>query len=112
GAAWTRATSRRPASRVWSSIRARPPPRPPRATGTASGGGGAGGAGAGGPQGRRRPRPRRPPDGPAVPRLTDDQARERAAALDGWEFRGKDIRKQYRFGGFKEAMAFVNRVAA
>jgi 4a-hydroxytetrahydrobiopterin dehydratase len=47
-----------------------------------------------------------------VPRLTDDQARERAAALDSWEFRGKDIRKQYRFGGFKEAMAFVNRVAA
>ena len=47
-----------------------------------------------------------------MPRLTDDQARERAAALDGWEFRGKDIRKQYRFGGFKEAMAFVNRVAA
>jgi 4a-hydroxytetrahydrobiopterin dehydratase len=47
-----------------------------------------------------------------VPKLSDDQARERAATLDGWEFRGKDIRKQYRFGGFKDAMAFVNRVAA
>jgi 4a-hydroxytetrahydrobiopterin dehydratase len=46
-----------------------------------------------------------------VPRLTDDQARERAAALDGWELRGRDIRKQYRFAGFKDAMAFVNRVA-
>jgi 4a-hydroxytetrahydrobiopterin dehydratase len=47
-----------------------------------------------------------------VPRLTDDQARERAAALHDWEFRGSDIRKQYRFAGFKDAMAFVGRVAA
>jgi 4a-hydroxytetrahydrobiopterin dehydratase len=47
-----------------------------------------------------------------VPRLTDDQARERVAALDGWELRGKDIRKQCRFAAFKDAIAFVNRVAA
>ena len=44
-----------------------------------------------------------------MPRLTDDQARERAAALHDWEFRGSDIRKQYRFAGFKDAMAFVGR---
>ena len=47
-----------------------------------------------------------------MPRLTDDQARERAAALDGWELRAKDIRKAYKFEGFKDAMAFVNRVAS
>jgi 4a-hydroxytetrahydrobiopterin dehydratase len=46
-----------------------------------------------------------------MPRLTDDQARERAAALDGWELRGTAIRKQYRFDGFPAAIAFVNRVA-
>jgi 4a-hydroxytetrahydrobiopterin dehydratase len=47
-----------------------------------------------------------------VARLTDDQARGRAAALDGWELAGNAIRKQYKFDGFKSAMAFVNRVAA
>ena len=47
-----------------------------------------------------------------MPRLTDDQAREREAALDGWELRGTEIRKQYKFGDFKGAMSFVNRVAA
>jgi 4a-hydroxytetrahydrobiopterin dehydratase len=46
-----------------------------------------------------------------LPRLTEEQARERAATLDGWELRGQDIRKQYRFDGFKSAIAFVNRVA-
>ena len=47
-----------------------------------------------------------------MPRLTDDQARERAAALDGWELRAMDIRKEYKFETFEGAMAFVNRVAA
>jgi 4a-hydroxytetrahydrobiopterin dehydratase len=47
-----------------------------------------------------------------MPRLTDDQARERAAALEGWELGGTFIRKRYKFDGFKSAMAFVNRVAA
>jgi 4a-hydroxytetrahydrobiopterin dehydratase len=47
-----------------------------------------------------------------VPRLPDDQARERAAALDGWDLVGAAIRKRYEFGGFKAAMAFANRVAA
>lgn len=46
-----------------------------------------------------------------MPRLTDDQARERAAALDGWELGPTFIRKRYKFDGFKGAMAFVNRVA-
>lgn len=44
-------------------------------------------------------------------RLTDDQARERAAGLDGWELVGNAIRKPYKFADFKSAMAFVNRVA-
>jgi 4a-hydroxytetrahydrobiopterin dehydratase len=47
-----------------------------------------------------------------MPRLTDDQARERAAALVGWTLGAKEIRKQYKFADFKTAMAFVNRVAA
>jgi 4a-hydroxytetrahydrobiopterin dehydratase len=45
-------------------------------------------------------------------RLSDDEARERAAALPGWELRAGAIRRQYRFPDFKSAMAFVNRVAA
>jgi 4a-hydroxytetrahydrobiopterin dehydratase len=47
-----------------------------------------------------------------VPRLTDDQARERADTLDGWELAGAAIRKRYTHADFKSAMAFVNRVAA
>jgi 4a-hydroxytetrahydrobiopterin dehydratase len=47
-----------------------------------------------------------------VTRLTDDQARERAAALDGWELAGGAIRRRYELADFKSAMAFVNRVAA
>jgi 4a-hydroxytetrahydrobiopterin dehydratase len=45
-------------------------------------------------------------------RLTDDRVRERLAGLAGWERIGNAILKQYAFGGFKEAVAFVNRVAA
>jgi len=47
-----------------------------------------------------------------MPRLSDDQARERADALQGWELHGTFIRKRYAFDGFTGAMAFVNRVAA
>jgi 4a-hydroxytetrahydrobiopterin dehydratase len=44
-------------------------------------------------------------------RLSDEQVQRQLAGLDGWERIGNAILKQYTFGGFKEAMAFVNRVA-
>jgi 4a-hydroxytetrahydrobiopterin dehydratase len=43
--------------------------------------------------------------------LDDDDVRTRLAALNGWERAGNEIRKTYALGGFKQAMAFVNRVA-
>jgi 4a-hydroxytetrahydrobiopterin dehydratase len=46
-----------------------------------------------------------------VPRLSDDQARERVKTLAGWDLAGASIRKTYTLEGFKAAMAFVNRVA-
>jgi 4a-hydroxytetrahydrobiopterin dehydratase len=45
-------------------------------------------------------------------RLSEDKVRERLAGLAGWERIGDAILKQYAFGGFTPAMAFVNRVAA
>jgi 4a-hydroxytetrahydrobiopterin dehydratase len=45
-------------------------------------------------------------------RLGEDAIRERLVALSGWERIGNAILKQYTFGGFKEALTFVNRVAA
>jgi len=47
-----------------------------------------------------------------LPRLSDDDVRARLAALAGWERAGEAIRKRYKFGDFKAAIAFVNRVAA
>lgn len=47
-----------------------------------------------------------------MPLLDDSDVRTRLAALNGWERAGKEIRKTYALGGFKEAMAFVNRVAS
>jgi len=44
-------------------------------------------------------------------RLSDEQVQKRLAELDGWERIGDAILKQYAFGGFQEAMTFVNRVA-
>ena len=44
-------------------------------------------------------------------RLSAGEITERVAALHGWERTGVEIRRVDRFGGFKEAMAFVNRVA-
>jgi 4a-hydroxytetrahydrobiopterin dehydratase len=43
--------------------------------------------------------------------LTDADIVERLKALSGWARVGLEIRKEYRFADFKEAMAFVNRVA-
>jgi 4a-hydroxytetrahydrobiopterin dehydratase len=43
--------------------------------------------------------------------LSDGEAGRRLAQLAGWKLTGKEIRREYKFPGFREAMAFVNRVA-
>lgn len=43
--------------------------------------------------------------------LTDAESDARLTALSGWTRVGSEIRKEYRFADFKEAMAFVSRVA-
>jgi 4a-hydroxytetrahydrobiopterin dehydratase len=45
-------------------------------------------------------------------RLTDDEIRERLAALPGWELRGAEIRRTCSFADFAAALAFVVRVGA
>lgn len=47
-----------------------------------------------------------------MPRLSDAEIASRLAALSGWERVGGAIRKRYAFPSFKEAIVFVNRVAA
>jgi len=44
-------------------------------------------------------------------RLSDREIADRLKALSGWALAGNAIEKAYRFGDFKSAMAFVNRVA-
>ena len=44
-------------------------------------------------------------------RLDDAAIAERLARLQGWERVGDEIRKEYRFADFAEAMGFVTRVA-
>lgn len=43
--------------------------------------------------------------------LDDAAAARRLAQLDGWTRTGDAIVKEYRFGGFAAAIAFVERVA-
>ena len=45
-------------------------------------------------------------------RLSEADIVERLRSADGWAREGNWIRKEYRFGSFADAMAFVNRVAA
>ncbi len=45
-------------------------------------------------------------------RLGAGTIRQRLARLKGWKQAGSAIQKQYRFADFKEAMFFVNGVAA
>src|SRR4051812_5932318 len=45
-----------------------------------------------------------------VAKLSDDEIRDALAALEGWERRGDEIVKEYRFEGFGDAVAFVVRV--
>lgn len=44
--------------------------------------------------------------------LSDAEVERRLAALDGWARSGREIRKTFRFQSFRDAIAFVNRVAA
>ncbi|HXK32984.1 MAG TPA: 4a-hydroxytetrahydrobiopterin dehydratase [Dehalococcoidia bacterium] len=46
-----------------------------------------------------------------MPRLSKDEARARLGGLQGWKLDDDEIEKEYRFADFKQAMAFVNRVA-
>jgi 4a-hydroxytetrahydrobiopterin dehydratase len=43
--------------------------------------------------------------------LSSEEIARRLAALDGWLLKGKTIEKKCRFADFREAIAFVNRVA-
>jgi len=44
---------------------------------------------------------------PMDTRLVDEQLR----SLNGWERHNREIRKEFKFAGFKQAIAFVNKVA-
>lgn len=43
--------------------------------------------------------------------LSDGDVTTRLARLPGWERQGHEIRRTFAFADFREAMAFVNRVA-
>lgn len=43
--------------------------------------------------------------------LTDDEVRDALGGLAGWEHAGGELRRQLGFGDFREAVAFVVRVA-
>lgn len=44
-------------------------------------------------------------------RLSADEARQRLQALNGWAMEGDEIRKEFTFGSFPEAVSFAVRVA-
>ena len=44
-------------------------------------------------------------------KLLQTEVGQRLKSLSGWTLDGDAIKKQYTFGGFPEAMAFVNRLA-
>ena len=44
-------------------------------------------------------------------KLTPLDAQQRVKGLNGWTLHGDEIRKQYTFMGFLEAVAFVDRLA-
>jgi 4a-hydroxytetrahydrobiopterin dehydratase len=44
-------------------------------------------------------------------RLTEDQIGRALAELSGWTREGEAIRRQFTFGGFPDAIAFVTRLA-
>ena len=46
-----------------------------------------------------------------MPTLSSSDIAQRMKGLNGWTLDGAAIRKQYTFGGFLDAIAFVNRLA-
>jgi 4a-hydroxytetrahydrobiopterin dehydratase len=46
-----------------------------------------------------------------MPKLSSMEAEQRIKSLSGWTLYGDEIRKQYTFKDFLEAIAFVNRLA-
>lgn len=46
-----------------------------------------------------------------MPKLSDTEAREAAASLDGWTYADNQLEKSWKFKDHVEAMGFVNRVA-
>ena len=43
-------------------------------------------------------------------KLTEEEARERVAGLNGWKLKEDKIKKYYKFADFAGALAFVNKV--
>ena len=43
--------------------------------------------------------------------LSKSEVETRLAGMDGWKRDDEEIEKKFQFAGFKQAMAFVNRVA-
>jgi 4a-hydroxytetrahydrobiopterin dehydratase len=43
--------------------------------------------------------------------LDDDAIRSALDDLDGWEHDGASIRREYQLDGFRDAIAFINRIA-
>jgi 4a-hydroxytetrahydrobiopterin dehydratase len=46
-----------------------------------------------------------------MPAMQKDQVKARLQSMPGWERDDDEIEKKFRFADFKQAMAFVNRVA-
>jgi 4a-hydroxytetrahydrobiopterin dehydratase len=49
---------------------------------------------------------------PKAPLLPEDEIERRLAGAPGWRREGNAITKVFTYGDFREALAFVNRVAA
>ncbi len=45
-----------------------------------------------------------------MPLLNDEQIRQRLEQLSGWRREGNAITRQYKFAGFPDAVAFVQRL--
>ena len=43
-------------------------------------------------------------------KLTEEEAREQLAGLEGWRFKEDKIKKSFKFDNFAAALAFVNQV--
>jgi 4a-hydroxytetrahydrobiopterin dehydratase len=46
-----------------------------------------------------------------IVKLSQAEVDQRMRTLNGWTLQGDEIRKQYTFKNFPEAIAFVNRIA-